>query len=201
LPIYNLGPRAQRVYDQLRERITQGEFAPGVKLPAHTDLASEFGVAPLTVRQVLGRLEEERMVSRQQGRGTFVQAQIPPAVLILEDNAEMRALLRVHVTRAGYRAVTTAAPAEALAALESDSTIALIFSDVRVPTRQAGLDFIRTVRRRWSRIPLTAATGFPDDLSELLGTPDCPILILAKPIWAQQVEETLDLVLGRSRTR
>jgi DNA-binding transcriptional regulator YhcF (GntR family) len=200
MPIYNLGPRAQRVYDHLRERITQGEFPPGVKLPAHTALARDFGVAPLTIRQVLSRLEEEGMVSRQQGRGTFVQAQTPPAVLILEDNAEMRALLRAQVTRAGYRAVTAAGPAEAVAALESDPTIALIFSDVRVPTRQAGLDFIRTARRRWSQIPLAAATGFPDDLSELLGTPECPILILAKPIWLQQVEETLNLVLGRSRT-
>ena len=200
MPIYNLGPRAQRVYDQLRERIAQREFVPGVRLPAHTDLATEFGVAPLTMRQVLGRLEDDGLVSRQQGRGTFVQAQTAPAVLILGDNPEMRALLRVHVTRAGYRAVTTSGPSDALAALESDPTIALIFSDVRVPTRQEGLDFIRTVRRRWPQIPLAAATGFPEDLAELLGTPECPILILAKPIWAQQVEETLDLVLRRPRT-
>jgi PAS domain S-box-containing protein len=78
--IYDLGPRAQRVYTALREQITTGAFPPATKLPPHTELAVTFGVAPLTVRHVLSRLEEEGLVSRQQGRGTFVRPQTPPVV-------------------------------------------------------------------------------------------------------------------------
>jgi len=50
--IYTLGPRARRVYTILRDNLLSGEFAPGAKLPSHTQLAAQFGVATLTVRRV-----------------------------------------------------------------------------------------------------------------------------------------------------
>jgi len=193
--IYDFGPRAQWVYTVLRERITSGEFTPGMRLPSHTDLAAEFGVAPLTVRQVLSRLEEEGIVSRQQGRGTFVREKTIPAVLIAEDDAEMSALLSAHVQRAGYRPLTASNAVDAMQLLQTDENISLIFSDVRMPDRDAGVEFIRTVRRRWPQLPLAAITGFPEDLSELHGTPESPVLILPKPVWAHQIQEALRLAL------
>ncbi len=82
--IYNLGPRARRVYDALREQIVEGVFPPASRLPSHTALAATFHVAPLTVRQVLSRLEDEGWVSRQQGRGTFGnQPPIPAAPAVV----------------------------------------------------------------------------------------------------------------------
>ena len=155
----------------------------------------EFGVAPLTVRQVLSRLEEEGIVSRQQGRGTFIREQTIPAVLIAEDDAEMSALLTAHVQRAGYRPLTAANPTDAMEFLQTDENIALVFSDVRMPDRDKGIEFIRTVRRRWPQLPLAAVTGFPEDLSELHGTPESPVLILPKPVWAHQIQEALRLAL------
>jgi diguanylate cyclase (GGDEF)-like protein/PAS domain S-box-containing protein len=74
---YRLGPRSRRVYEALREDILRARYPPGTKLPSHSDLASHFGVAPLTLRQALAQLEEEGLVSREQGRGTFVRAQTP----------------------------------------------------------------------------------------------------------------------------
>lgn len=68
-----LGPRSRRVYDALRSRILHGDLPPGSQLPPHLRLAVEFDVAPMTVRQVLGRLEDEGLVSRELGRGTFVR--------------------------------------------------------------------------------------------------------------------------------
>ena len=147
--IYDLGPKATWVYTSLRDRILSREFTVGTKLPPHTELATQFGVAPLTVRQVLARLEEEGLVLREQGRGTFVREHTTAAVLIVEDNAEMRALLRVHVERAGRRPLTASALSEALQILESDPSVTLVFSDVRMPEKRDGIDFIRAVRRRW----------------------------------------------------
>jgi GntR family transcriptional regulator len=83
--IYTLGPRTRRVYTILRDNLLSGEFAPGAKLPSHTQLAVQFGVATLTVRHVLVHLEEEGLVSREHGRGTFARARFAPAVLIVED--------------------------------------------------------------------------------------------------------------------
>ncbi len=146
--IYDLGPKALWVYTSLRERILGEEFAVGSKLPSHTDLAIEFGVAPLTVRQVLARLSEEGMVSREQGRGTFVRKHTVSAVLIVEDSPEMRMLLATRVERAGYRAIPVTSPADGLAALQANNEIALVFSDVRMPDKETGIKFIRAVRRR-----------------------------------------------------
>ena len=197
MPNVSFGPRAQRVYGALRDRILRGELAAGAKLPPHIELAAAYGVAPLTMRQVLARLEAEGLVSREQGRGTFVRAQVPPAVLIVEDDAALRALLAEYVGRAGYRPIPVSATADGLARLGEDRSIALVFSDVRLPDTESGQDFIRAVRRRWPTLPLAAVTGYPEDLDGLHGTPDCPVLILPRPFWAHQIDETLRLALGR----
>ncbi len=51
---FGLGPRASRVYESLRRSITSGELPSGTKLPAHPELAQQYGVAPLTMRMVRG---------------------------------------------------------------------------------------------------------------------------------------------------
>jgi DNA-binding NtrC family response regulator len=149
------------------------------------------------MRQVLGRLEEDGLVSREQGRGTFVREHTTSAVLIVEDQEEMRALLRIHVESAGHRAITASDPVEAMSILETDSSIAFVFSDVRMPEKQDGIEFIRAVRRRWPQLPLAVLTGFTDDLAEMHGTPEWPILILSKPARAHQIQEAIRMALGR----
>lgn len=68
-----------RVFDQLRERIRSGNYAPDSRLPGEHELASIMGVSRPIVRDALGRLREEGMVYSRQGAGTFVSAQASPA--------------------------------------------------------------------------------------------------------------------------
>ena len=192
--IYNLGPVARRVYDALRARLASGALAAGDRLPAYVALAAEFGVAPLTVRQVLARLEEEGRVSREQGRGTFVRAPAVPAVLIVDDEPAVRRVLTAFVEQGGARAVAAAGPAAALAVLEREPRVALILSDVRMPAAADGVAFIRTARRRWPAVPLAAITAFPGDLDGLVDTPEWPVLILPKPVRLAQILEVLRLL-------
>lgn len=67
---------AQPLYIQLREALTEriatGVWRPGDALPNEIELAREFGLSPGTVRKALDWMEQARLVSRQQGRGTFV---------------------------------------------------------------------------------------------------------------------------------
>jgi DNA-binding GntR family transcriptional regulator len=60
-----------QIADDLRSRIEGGEFAPGAKLPSIRELASQYGVAPMTAQGALQRLREERRVYSS-GRGHFV---------------------------------------------------------------------------------------------------------------------------------
>jgi DNA-binding NtrC family response regulator len=194
MPTWHLGPRALRVYEQVRLLIQSGSWAPGTKLPTAAALAAQFGVAPMTVRNVQDRLEEEGYIVRILGRGTFVRESASRAVLIVDDEEATRVILTQHVARAGFRAIAVADPAAALEALRNDSAVVLVLSDVRMPSKIDGLEFIRAVRQRWPELPLAAVTGFPDDLAELHGAAECPALVILKPIRRSQIEEALRLV-------
>jgi GntR family transcriptional regulator len=65
-------PLYLQLRDALLERIARGEWQPGQALPNESDLAREFGVSAGTMRKALDALEAERLLTRRQGRGTFV---------------------------------------------------------------------------------------------------------------------------------
>lgn len=65
-------PRYAQLADLLRSRIARGVWSHGHKLPSLDELVSEFGVARVTVRQAVGLLARDGLLSPQQGRGTFV---------------------------------------------------------------------------------------------------------------------------------
>jgi methanogenic corrinoid protein MtbC1/DNA-binding transcriptional regulator YhcF (GntR family) len=151
---YELGPRAQGVYQVLLDRIRSGELAPGMRLPAHTHLARSFGVAPLTVRQVLARLELEGVLVRERGRGTFVRAPGGPYVLIVVADAVQRPALEHQVRTAGKRAVVAATPSEALAMLQREGRPSLVIVDLHLPTASAGLRLVRRLRLHHADLPI-----------------------------------------------
>lgn len=196
--VRQLGPRSNRVYVTLRERISSGELQPGEKLPRYLELAAEFGVAPMTVRQVLERLEADGVLLRRPGRGTFVREAVTSAVLIVDGDPLVRALLCEHIERAGYSSVAVEDAAQAFALLETDARIALILSAVGDLGGTPGTPFIRAARRRRPELPLAAVIASPVELDELYGTPECPLLILPRPPRASQVEEVLRLTLART---
>lgn len=57
----------------LKKRIHDGTWRNGDSIPPEKVLCAEFDVARGTVRQALAALEAEGYLSREQGRGTFVQ--------------------------------------------------------------------------------------------------------------------------------
>jgi GntR family transcriptional regulator len=67
-------PRYHRIAESLRERIRDGELAPGALLPNQRRLAKSFGVTLMTLRQALEVLERENLIARRHGLGTFVAA-------------------------------------------------------------------------------------------------------------------------------
>jgi GntR family transcriptional regulator len=57
---------------ELRDRIRSGELAPGDKLPSEPELAHDRGVARSSMRAAITVLEEEGLIRRRQGSGTYV---------------------------------------------------------------------------------------------------------------------------------
>lgn len=65
-------PLYAQVKEILRERIVDGTYAPHAQLPAESEISSIFGVSRITVRQALGDLQNEGVIFRIPGKGTFV---------------------------------------------------------------------------------------------------------------------------------
>lgn len=65
-------PKYRVLADEFREKISQGELTPGDKLPSFAEICEQYEVAVTTVNQVYTLLEQEGLIERQQGRGTFV---------------------------------------------------------------------------------------------------------------------------------
>lgn len=61
-----------KIHDDLINRIDTGLYQSGQKLPSERDLAEEYKVSRMTVRQSLNRLVEEGVLERRVGDGTYV---------------------------------------------------------------------------------------------------------------------------------
>ena len=87
------------LYDQLRQaiadRVLVNRLEPGDALPSEHQLCEEFGVSRTVVRQALAQLENEGLVLRVKGKGTFVAEpktgeRFMPTLLGLYDDARQR---------------------------------------------------------------------------------------------------------------
>lgn len=68
-------PKYRQIADALRAKIQNGEFSPGEKLPTDAHLSEQFKSSRLTVIKALRQLEEEGLVSRKAGSGTYIGLQ------------------------------------------------------------------------------------------------------------------------------
>lgn len=63
-----------QVIDRLKQDIEEGIYKEREKLPSEFDLAKHLGVSRATLREALRILEEENVIIRRHGVGTFVSA-------------------------------------------------------------------------------------------------------------------------------
>jgi GntR family transcriptional regulator len=88
------------VQDELRQRIDQGRLPAGSRLPSEPDLAAELQVSRATLREALRALEEEGLLRRRQGSGTYV-ADRPRMANSLDVNFGVTEAIRAAGMRAG----------------------------------------------------------------------------------------------------
>jgi DNA-binding transcriptional regulator YhcF (GntR family) len=122
----------------LRSRIAEGRFEPGQRLPGLRELAEATGVNVNTVRAVYQRLEQDGLIDRHQGSGTFVAA------------APQRAAAVGTITaNAAHEARETGVDPREVAA-------ALYVGDAAEPTEAAGTEQSEQARRRSLRGQIAA---------------------------------------------
>jgi PAS domain S-box-containing protein len=124
------------------------------------------------------------------GKGTTVQLFLPRAtrpvarpapagaalprgtesVLVVEDNADVRAMVVTQLKSLGYRVVEADSGDAALAVLEERSGgFDLLISDMVMPGEIDGLALAKMARQRWPKLAILLTTGFSDVIVDEAG--------------------------------
>jgi len=73
----------ETVKNSIHQRIAEGGWQPGVRLPSERELVQQFGCARMTVHRALRELEAEGLIERRQGSGSYV-AELHPISNLLQ---------------------------------------------------------------------------------------------------------------------
>lgn len=91
-------PMYLQIIDQIRLRITVGNWQPGFKLPSIRELAVATRVSVITVKRAYQELEKDGVIITRQGKGSYV-AQVDDLGLRLQ-REELDRHLRDVITQA-----------------------------------------------------------------------------------------------------
>ena len=94
LPIYT------QIVNQVQAQVVSGVLEPGDQLPTVRALAEDLRVNFNTVARAYRLLDEERIISTQQGRGTYITEIPPPKVSERLRNEMLEALAERYVSEA-----------------------------------------------------------------------------------------------------
>ena len=188
-----LGPPVlirERAFDEIRDAIISGRIAPGTRL-IERELCEALRISRASVREVLRRLEAERLISVEPRRGPTVM------VLSVEDASEIyeiRAMLESLV----IRRFTEFASAEEIETLEA------IFASVRAAAAERAINRIVSLMREFNAHVIAAARR--DVAGDLLLQLDARISWLRVKAMAMpgRLDASLDeiaAVLGHIRNR
>ena len=114
----------------------------------------------------------------------------PRPVLVVEDDAGLRAYLTDILEQQGYRVISTATGEEALAAL-GDQKAVLAVLDIGLP----GMDGFAVAEHLAKDVPVIIVTGDPLKAKMRAFGRTTPLTILAKPVTPEMFEAALQAVL------
>ncbi len=66
------GPLYEQLIDIIKQGISSGRLIPGDLLPSESEFCERYGISRSTIRQAFSELEEQGLVVRMRGKGSFV---------------------------------------------------------------------------------------------------------------------------------
>ncbi len=91
-----------QIVDALRAEIASGALGPGQRLPTEKELCEAYGVSRPVVREAIGRLKHDGLITSRQGSGAFVSEEGASNVFRLEvghleDGVELQHIIELLV--------------------------------------------------------------------------------------------------------
>lgn len=82
-----------------------------------------------------------------------------PTVLVVEDDVLERGPLAEYLRDANFKVIEAATAHEAVEVLSSDTTVDIVFSDIRMPGGMDGLALARWIAERMPSLPVLLTSG------------------------------------------
>ena len=117
-------------------------------------------------------------------------------ILIIDDDAGIRAMLRQILEREGYKAIEAENAENGLAVLKEGVPVSLVITDVFMPGEMDGQDVALEISTRFSHIPVITISGageYPLDMANLFGAKKT----FSKPIDKTELLQAVEDLLGR----
>ena len=134
----------EQLKDVLMEKISEGVYQEGDKLPSERELSAIYSVSRVTVRQTLDELVNEGVLIKRQGKGNFVafhryENKLDNLLGFVEEFAIKNSKCEVVLLK--NELVT--APPEVCAALQSqgEPTVQMIVRHIYVDGNSVGIDY------------------------------------------------------------
>jgi CheY-like chemotaxis protein len=119
-------------------------------------------------------------------------------VLLVEDNAQVAAVVTSLLTEQGHKVTAVRSGDEATGTLEMLADLDLVFSDLVMPGELSGLDLARLMRARWPSIPVLLATGYSDAANRATAE---GFTLISKPFTPETLLSAIERLTGQSNTR
>ena len=117
----------------------------------------------------------------------------PIRVLVVEDEVFVRLDIVDQLMDAGYDVVEAANAAEAIALLEKDDTIKLVFTDIDMPGTMDGLALAAAVSKRWPPVRIIVTSGHR--IVDIVDLPDGS-MFFSKPYRGSEIIKSMQDLLG-----
>lgn len=142
-------------------------------------LLPHSGAAPVPVEQ------HAEITTTTEGR--------KPLVLLVEDDPDVRKVVRQQLTDLGYPVLEAEHSAEAMAMVQSVPDIGILISDIVIPGEHNGREVGRIVREQYPDIRVLLMSGYADDVQDATDEP--ALFVLRKPFTKAMLRATLEAEL------
>ncbi|HXV35601.1 MAG TPA: ATP-binding protein, partial [Myxococcota bacterium] len=165
----------------------------------HASVSSESGLGT-TVRLYLPRYSGEKLGEAPELDGTEPAQPTGERILVVEDNAELRALVARMLRSLGYRVLEASAGVPALEIIRS-SEIDLLLSDVVLPEGMSGSELVEQARRARPSLRALHMSGYAEDAIVHHGRLADGEPFLQKPFRKIDVARAVRKALDRGRSQ
>ncbi len=160
----------------------------------HAKIYSEIGHGT-TVNLYLPRSPSDCAIAQDDDAGRTALKAGTEAILLVEDDDDVRAIVVSHLSDLGYEVQAVANGPEAVAVLERETPFHLLLTDVVMPGSMTGYDLAERASSLRPGIKILLATGYAGPPTSAQNTKYAGAPLIRKPFRKQELAEAVRAVL------